>query len=94
MDFSRINLQYLITLRALAQTEPELAAATAGLPIDVVRLVGQLSLEQLVGLAVRKTPIVRVRGDVTWWTDLLDAAHDGEPDGLTTLMIRDPFFKE
>lgn len=78
IDFSSLNLQYLIQVRDIARRSPELAAAILGLPVDLVRALASLKAEGLSKLARIKGPLLTLRGDPIWWSRLFKALKEAD----------------
>ena len=56
IDFSRVNLQYLICARDLVRDYPERAAVLLGAPDDIVQLLADLDAAMLVELRIPHHP--------------------------------------
>ena len=77
MDFSQINLKYLIHARDLARQDPRRAGVLLELPEDQVELLCSLTPDQLARFALIRSPLLIPRGERWWWSRLLAAAGDG-----------------
>ena len=86
IEFSTINLQYLLQVRELARTHPSVAGPFLGLPRDLVSLFAELNAEQLAGITKVKIPLLVARGDPWWWSRLLKALDDRRPDELEAVL--------
>lgn len=85
IDFSSLNLQYLLQVRDIARNSPELAVAVLGLPVELVQLMASLTAEGLSQIARFKGPLLTVRGDAGWWARLftgLKGARQGEVEAI------------
>jgi len=76
MDFSQINLQYLIHARDLARQDPHRAGALLELPEDQANVLRLLTPGQLAQFALIRSPLLIPRGETWWWSRLLAAARD------------------
>ena len=86
IDFSNLNLQYLIRARDIAKKRPELAAAILGLPLELVNLLASLTAEGLTKLSRIKAPLLTLRGDAGWWARLLNALKDQRDDEIDAVL--------
>ena len=66
IDFSKLNLQYLVRARDLARFDPDLAAGLLGVSSEIVALLGRATPEQFAAIASIKVPLVIPRGE-RWW---------------------------
>ncbi|MCP4283835.1 MAG: hypothetical protein GY792_05220 [Gammaproteobacteria bacterium] len=88
IDFSSLNLQYLIQAREIAKKSPELAVAILGLPVELVNLLASLTAEGLSMVTRIKVPLLTLRCDSTWWSRLFTALKEqrsGEVDVVLEL---------
>jgi len=86
IDFSKLNLQYLVRARDLAQVDPELAASLLGVSTEVVSLLGRTSPEHLSALAAIRVPLIVPRGERWWWVRLLEVIAEDDPDQLQSVL--------
>lgn len=86
IDFSKLNLQYLVRARDLAQVDPELAASLLGVSTEVVSLLGRTSPEHLSVLAAIRVPLVVPRGERWWWVRLLEVVAEGDSDQVQSVL--------
>ena len=86
VDFSIINLQYLIHARDIAREDPEVAAIVLGLSREHAVLLAQTSSEGLAKIAQIKVPLLEVRGDTSWWSRLFTALTDGVAEEVEALL--------
>ena len=86
VDFSIINLQYLIHARDIARENPEVAATVLGLSRELVALLSQTSSESLAKIAQIKVPLVKMRGDTSWWSRLFTALTDGDAEEIDAIL--------
>lgn len=73
LDFSNINLQYLIHVRDVARQEPDVAASLLGISPEVANLLAQVPSEYLTKITEVKVPLLVARGDAIWWYRLFNA---------------------
>ena len=86
VDFSLVNLQYLICARDLARTSPECATVLLGVPDSLGQLLAQMSAEELVAVTHIKAPLLILRQEPGWWNRLLTAIHAGRAEELRDLL--------
>ncbi len=86
IDFSRVNLQYLIGARDLARGNPERAALLLGATETLVRLLAELDPAALVAVADVKAPLLILRQEPWWWHRLFIALQSGRPDELRAVL--------
>lgn len=73
LDFSSINLQYLIHVRDVARQEPDVAASLLGISPEIANLLAQVPSEYLTKITQVKVPLLVARGDAVWWYRLFKA---------------------
>lgn len=73
LDFSSINLQYLIHVRDVARQEPDVAASLLGISPEIANLLAQVPSEYLTKITEVKVPLLVARGDAIWWYRLFNA---------------------
>ena len=86
MDFSRLNLAYLINARDLARQDPDLVAALLDVPSNIARLLADVTPDELSQIAHIKTPLLVLRREFWWWQRLFNALRDGRPDELQAII--------
>ncbi len=86
VDFSRVNLQYLICARDLARTFPERAPVLLGAPDALVQLLAELDPATLVAVTEVKAPLLVLRQEPWWWNRLFTAIHAGRADELRAVL--------
>ena len=77
IDFSHVNLQYLICARDLARSYPERAPLLLGATDDLVRLLAELDPATLVAVTAVKAPLLVLRQEPWWWHRLFTALRAG-----------------
>ncbi len=80
IDFSHVNLQYLICARDLARSYPERAPLLLGATDDLVRLLAKLDPATLVAVTAVKAPLMVLRQEPWWWHRLFTALRAGRQD--------------
>jgi hypothetical protein len=86
IDFSRVNLQYLICARDLAREFPERAAVLLGVPEDLVQFLAELESAALVAVTEVRAPLLILRQEPWWWHRLFTALQAGRPDELQAVL--------
>ena len=86
IDFSRVNLQYLICARDLARDYPERAAMLLGVPDDLVELLVELEPAALVAVTEVGAPLLILRQEPWWWHRLFTALQAGRPDEIRAVL--------
>ena len=86
VDFSSINLQYLLQVRDIAQQHPELASAVLGLPMELTDLFVHAPDECLVEVTKIKTPLLVAKGDAWWWSRLFNALNECRQDEIKAVL--------
>jgi hypothetical protein len=86
VDFSRMNLQYLITARDLARAYPERAAVLLGAPEALAKSLAELSAEELAAITQIKEPLVILRQEPWWWNRLFTALRADRPDEIQAVL--------
>ena len=86
IDFSRVNLQYLISARDLARRFPERASLLLGVSDDLTQLLAGLDPAALVAVIEVKAPLLVLRQEPWWWKRLFAALQAGRPDELGAVL--------
>ena len=86
MDFSQVNLQYLIQARDLTQQDPQLATVLLGIPDEIACMLPELSPHQLTQIIHIKPPLLIPRQEAWWWSRLFTALGDGRHDEIEAVM--------
>jgi hypothetical protein len=86
IDFSRVNLQYLICARDLARVDPERATVLLGIPDDLVQLLAELEPAALVAVTEVRVPLLVLRQEPWWWHRLFTALQADRPDELRAVL--------
>jgi hypothetical protein len=86
IDFSRVNLRYLICARGLARVDPERATVLLRLPVDLVRRLAELDAAVLVAVTgARALPLIP-RQEPWWWDRLFSALQAGRQDEIRAVL--------
>ena len=86
MDFSQMNLQYLIQARDLTQQDPQLAAVLLGLSDEMACLLPDVTPHQIGQIIQIQSPLLIPRQEAWWWSRLLMALRDGRPDEIADVL--------
>ncbi len=86
IDFSQINLQYLIQVNQLAQHDPVLTTAITGIPDETALLLGSLTPGDLTRLSLIKSPLLTPHPAPWWWARIFAALRDGRKEEIKTLL--------
>lgn len=86
MDFSKLNLAYLLHARDLAQKDPELVAALLGVSSELTHLLADVTPDELVHITQIRSPLLVLRQDPWWWQRLFRALRDGRQDELKVVI--------
>ena len=86
IDFSNINLQYLIQFRDVAREDPDLAASLMGMSPELAQLLAQVPSDYLVRFSGVKIPLLTARGDAVWWYRLFMALVDENTDEVEAVL--------
>ncbi len=86
VDFSSLNLQYLLRVRDIARDRPEFAVAILGLPMELVSMLATLTAEDLSKIAGCKASLLSLRGDTRWWSRLFTALKENRPGEIEVVL--------
>ena len=86
VDFSRVNLHYLICARDLARASPARAGVLLGVSDALGQSLAQLDPEALAAVAEIKAPLLILRQEPWWWKRLFAALRMGRPDEVQTVL--------
>jgi hypothetical protein len=86
VDFSRVNLEYLICARDLARGYPERAPLLLGVPDPLGAALGTLSAEALSAVTQIKAPLLIPRQEPWWWSRLFESLRTGGEDELHAVL--------
>ena len=86
IDFSSINLQYLLHVRDIAREDPDVAASLLGMSPELATLLAQAPGEYLTKIAEVKVPLLAARGDAVWWCRLFTALAEGNSEEVDAIL--------
>ena len=86
IDFSSVNLQYLLRARDIAREDLARAVVLLNLSQDFADLLAGLTPEELTAINQIKLPLLLPRQETWWWVRLLKALQDGSPDEIQAVM--------
>lgn len=86
IDFSSVNLEYLIHVRDIAREDPDVAAPLLGMSPELAGLLAQAPAEYLTKISLVKVPLIAARGDAVWWYRLFKALNDGQAEEVDTVL--------
>ena len=86
IDFSSVNLQYVIHVRDIAREDPVVAAPLMGVSPELANLLAQAPSEYLTKIAEVKVPLLAARGDALWWYRLFTALSEKNPEEIDAVL--------
>jgi len=86
IDFSQVNLQYLIQVNQLAQHDPVLTTAVTGMSDETALLLSSLTPGDLTQLSLIKSPLLTPHPAPWWWSRVFTALRDGRKEEIKTLL--------
>ena len=86
IDFSKVNLQYLIQRRDLTKQDPQLAAVLLGIPDEMACMLPELFPHQLAQITQIKPLRLIPRQEAWWWSRLFTALGEGRPDEIESVI--------
>jgi len=86
IDFSLVNLHYLLCARDLARGHPERAAVLLRVTPDLVRRLAELDPAALVVVTEIRAPLMVLRPEPWWWHRLFTALKSGRPEELRAVL--------
>ena len=86
IDFSRVNLRYLIQARDISREDPERAMLLLSLSKEFVHLLGRVRPEELAQILEIKVPLLLPRHEAWWWARLLQTLQEGSPEEIEAVM--------
>lgn len=86
IDFSRVNLEYLMRVRDLARTDIEVVAVLLGIPIKLAQMLANVPPEELVRIIEIKVPLLIPRHEPWWWERLFKAIQEGRTEELHAII--------
>lgn len=92
VDFSRVNLYYLICARDLARASPVRAEMLLGAPEAIGQALAELDAETLAAVTEIKAPLFVLRQEPWWWTRLFTALKAGKRDEVQSILTQAGLF--
>lgn len=86
VDFSRVNLHYLICVRDLARQAPERMPVLLGTSEPLGQLLAELTAEDLAAITRVKAPLLVPRKAPWWWRRLFTAIHAGRAGEIEAVL--------
>lgn len=86
MDFSRVNLEYLIQARDLVREDPEVFAVLLGMSRKLADLLAEATPQELTRVTEIKPPLLVPRQEPWWWQRLFKALREGRPGELDAIV--------
>jgi hypothetical protein len=86
IDFSSVNIEYLIHVRDIAREDPDVAAPLLGMSPELAGLLAQAPAEYLTKIAQVKVPLIAARGDAVWWYRLFKALVEGNTEEVDAVL--------
>lgn len=90
LDFSEVNVEYLILTRDLAMRDPELVATMLGMEASLAELLAGLKPRDLSRISLIKQPLVVPRQQHWWWLRLVTAIRDGRIEEIKAVIEHVP----
>lgn len=86
MDFSHLNVEYLIQARDLARADPRLTASVLYMPNELAQALATLTPTGLAQLTQIKVPLLVPRPECWWWSRLFRAIRDDNRAEINAIM--------
>lgn len=86
MNFSRVNLEYLIQARDLAREDTQAMAVLLGMPRQLACVLAEVAPEELAQVIAIKAPLLVPRQEPWWWQRLFKAVREGRPDEVEAVI--------
>lgn len=86
MDFSHLNVEYLVQARDLARADPRLTASILYMPNELAQSLAALTPAGLAQLTQIKMPLLVPRPETWWWSRLFQAIQDGDEAEVRAIM--------
>lgn len=86
MDFSRVNLEYLIQARDLVREDPEVFIVLLGMSRKLANLLAESTPQELARVIEIKPPLLVPRQELWWWQRLFTALREGRPGELDAIV--------
>jgi hypothetical protein len=86
VDFSTVNLQYLLRARDCAREDLQRSAVVLGITPALAQLLAQSEPELFGAFPKIQVPLVMLQGAPWWWTRLFEAIRSGRTDELEAVL--------
>ena len=86
IDFSRVNLRYLICARDLARADPKRTTVLLGVSDDLIERLAELDAAVLGAVTEVRAPLLILRQEPWWWHRLFTALQAGRPDEIRAVL--------
>lgn len=86
MDFSNLNLQYLLQARDHLREDPDRIATVLGMEPALARLLAETTAEELVLIPRTRMPLLAPRPELWWWSRLFRAVREERPQEVKAVM--------
>ncbi len=86
IDFSSVNLQYLLQVRDLARENPQRASVLFDMPDELAHLLAELPPGDLTAINQIRIPLVVPRHEPWWWSRLFRAIHARQPEEVQAVL--------
>ncbi len=86
IDFSSVNLQYLLQVRDLARENPQRVSVLFNMPDELVHLLAELPPGDLAAISQFRMPLVAPRQKPWWWSRLFKAIHARQPEEIRAVL--------
>jgi len=91
LNFSNINLQYLILVRDLAKHDPQLVGTLLGVSDEMGEAFTLITPSMLGQIASIQSPLLVPRHEPWWWARLLKALADGQQNEIEVVLDHSGF---
>lgn len=86
IDFSKVNLEYLIQARDLARADVQLVSVLLGIPLNLAQVIAEVAPEELTQVIEIKMPLLIPRQEPWWWERLFRAMRESRSEELKTVI--------
>ena len=86
VDFSSVNLQYLLRARDCAREDLPRSEVLLGIAPELARLLAESEPELFGAFPKIQTPLLTPKGTPLWWTRLFEVIRSGRTGELDTIL--------
>lgn len=86
VDFSTVNLQYLLRARDCAREDTQRSAALLQVPPELVQLLAESEPELFAAFPRIAEPLLAPKGEPWWWKRLFEAVRSGRQGELEAVL--------